>query len=74
MEIEIEIQTRNRNCLHPQIAFRIHQSSYLISIKALSLGIKQLDEEIKNSFPSDVKIKKYVDIYLQFPLFFSRID
>jgi len=53
MEIGTELPARNKIYLHPQITVGTHQSSFLSSIKAFSLGIRQLDDEVKNSISSD---------------------
>jgi hypothetical protein len=66
MEIGIELPARNKIYLHPQITDGNHQSAYLISIKAFSFGIKQLDDKI--SIPSDVKFKnvsRYISNFLR---------
>jgi len=59
MEIETELTARNRIYLHTQITVRTHQSSFLSIIKAFSPGIKRLDDEVKNSIPSDANYKIY---------------
>jgi hypothetical protein len=57
MEIGNELPARNKSYLHPQITVGIHQSCYLNTIKAFSLGTMQLDDEVKISIPLDVKFK-----------------
>ena len=68
MEIGIELLARNKIYLHPQIRVGIHQSSYLTSINAFSVKIQQLDDEVKISIPSDVKLKniwRYISNFLR---------
>jgi len=45
VEIGIELSARNKIYLQPQITVGKHQNSFLRSIKASSLGIRQLDDE-----------------------------
>jgi hypothetical protein len=58
MEIGNDLPARNVIYLHPQITVGIQQNSYLSNIKAFSMGIKQLDDEINISISPDVKLKK----------------
>jgi hypothetical protein len=59
MEIGIELPARNKIYLHPHITDGNHQSAYLISIKAFSLGIKQLDDKLRSRFHQMSNSKMY---------------